>query len=182
MSDVNPTAQLSGTVLHFGFMTAKPKRMEELTAVDLQAHSVWRFVRDQRGGETCLRPVARVPVSNLTGKLVATRITLANGHRPWALVGNIDVTNARLTKHFVTISVEQGGRWFHLARYHDFDYAERGPLALAGFLGLQVEDVFPIAYDVSGSVRDAAEGTAGKILAEPDERLSRAEIIGLAVP
>jgi hypothetical protein len=163
-------------------MTAEPKRMEELTAADLEAHSVWRFARGKRGDETCLRPVARVPVSDMIGKLVAARITLANGQRPWALVGNIDVANVRLTKHCVTVSVEQGGRWFHLARYHDFDYAERGPQALAGFLGLQVEEVFPITYDVSGSVRGAAEATAGKILSEPEERLSRADIIALAVP
>ena len=163
-------------------MTAQPKHIADLTVADREAHGVWSFARGQRGDETRLRPVARVPVSDLRGKLVATRVVLANGHRPWALVGNIDVTNVRLTKHFVTASVEHEGRWFHLARYHDIDYAERGPRALAAHLGLQVEEVFPIAYDVSGSLRGGVESTVGRILAEPDERLSRTEIIALAVP
>ena len=162
-------------------MTIEPKRLESLSSADLEAHSVWRFAPGRGGDETCLRPVIRVPVADLIGKLVATHLVLANGDRPWALVGNVDVASARLTSHVVTVSIERGGLWFHLARYHDFDYAERGPQALADFLGLRVVDVFPMVYDVSGAVRGPSEATVGSILAEPRERLTRAAIIALTL-
>ena len=32
-------------------------------------------------------------------------------------VGNIDLTSTRRTQHFLTLSIESEGRWFHLARY-----------------------------------------------------------------
>jgi hypothetical protein len=90
-------------------------------------------------------------------------------HGGVAIIGNIDLADPRLSKHFLTISIEQGGRWFHLARYHDHDYGERGPEQLASFLGLQVEAVFPIAYNVTSTVRGQRAAARGEILAEPDE-------------
>jgi len=61
---------------------------------------------------------------------------LASGDCLWGIVGNLDARNHEMNEHFVTISIERNGRWFHLARYHDADYAETGPQALARFLGL----------------------------------------------
>ena len=119
---------------------------------------------------------------NLTGKVVGTQVTLANGQHAWALIGNIDATNARLTEHFLTLSIERGGCWFTLARYHDFGYTENGPDALAHFLVLPVDAVFPISYDVRQYAKGDAATLSGQIRKEPRERLSRAEIIAKAVP
>ena len=41
------------------------------------------------------------------------------------------------------------GKWFHLARYHDMDHSQNGPDSLAAFPGLEVDEVFPIAYDIT---------------------------------
>ena len=82
----------------------------------------------------------------------------------------------------MTISIERKGRWFHLARYHDADYAERGPQALARFLGLAVDDIFPISYDVRRFVKGNTAGLKGSISKEPRVRLTRAQIIDMAVP
>jgi len=59
-----------------------------------------------------------------------------------------------LTEHFLTLSIESGGKWFHLARYHDFNRAEHGPEALAHCLGLRVDGAFAsnIAADGDASV------------------------------
>ena len=59
---------------------------------------------------------------------------------------------------------------------------ERGPDALARFLGLPLAEVFPIAYDVSAIVQGAQDSVQGHVLAEPRVRLTRAELIALAVP
>lgn len=124
----------------------------------------------------------RLPVATLVGKLVGTEVMLANGESAWALVGNVDPTNVRMTEHFLTLSIERDGRWFTLARYHDIDYAEKGPDALARFLGLPVDAVFPIRYDIRRFVKGEIDALNGTISKEPRERLSRAEIIALAVP
>jgi hypothetical protein len=92
-----------------------------------------------------------------------------------ALIGNYNVTNPRDTQHFLTLSIERGGEWFHLARYHDVDFTDRGPEALARFLGLHVDDVFPISVDVRRYVRGDPKALIAIVLKEPQERLTEEE-------
>jgi hypothetical protein len=163
-------------------MIENMKPVESLEVGDLQAHAVWQYANRDGVDETLVRPVKRVPVASLTGKIVGTQVRLANGTCVWGVLGNVDASNARLTEHFVTLSVFRNGRWFTLSRYHDFDYAENGPDALARFLSLSVEEVFPIAYDIREYAKGDPAALAGQIYKDPRERLSRAEIIGMAVP
>jgi hypothetical protein len=142
---------------------------------------VWQFVNDD-SDELAVRPVNRLPVLTLTGKIVGTQVRLGNGGYVWALISNLDTKNARLNEHFVTLSIERNGRWFHLARYHDIGYSTHGPEALARFLGLSPDDVFPIAYDISNYAKGEAVALAGTILREPRVRLRREKIIAMAVP
>lgn len=158
------------------------KPIESLDAADLQAHAVWQYANIDEAGETLLRPVRRLPVNRLAGKVVGTRVRLANGSGFWALLGNIDESNPRLTEHFLTLSILHADRWFTLARYHDLDYGEKGPEALAQFICLDVDEVFPIAYDIRSIAKGEVDALVGMIPKEPRERLSRAEIIALAVP
>lgn len=158
------------------------KTVDALAIEDLEEHPVWQYADNEASDETDLRPVRRLPVTNLTGKIVGVRVVLANGQQRWALFGNVDTTNARLTEHSLTLSVERDGRWFHAARYHDFDYEQRGPEQLASFLGLRVDDVYPISYDLRQHAEGDPLALCGTVRKEPTERLSRAEIIGMAVP
>jgi hypothetical protein len=163
-------------------MIEKAKRVSSLTSADLQSHPVWQYISLEENDETFVRPLQVVPAANLTNKVVGTKVTLANGQRVWAIIGNVDPTSARFTQHFLTLSVERDGQWFTLARYHDFDYSERGPETLARFLDLSVDEVFPIAYDIRSFAKGDATALSGQITKEPRERLSRAEIIAMAVP
>jgi len=81
---------------------------------------------------------------------------------------------------FLTASVWTGERWFHLARYHDITYQRDGPAALAAALGRTVAEVFPIAYDVTDIVDGEPAALRGEIVAEPKERLPRAQLIARA--
>ena len=131
-------------------MKTRTKKIEELTIADLEAFQVWQYANDEeKHDETAVRPVKKTPVKNLKTRFVSTQVLLANGAAVWALIGNVDASNPRLTQHFLTLSVLRKGRWFTMARYHDFDSNERGPQALATFLGLRVDEVFPISYDIS---------------------------------
>lgn len=158
------------------------RSVSSLRISDLEKYPVWQFAGDDEGDGTSLRAIKRLPVSGLTGKIVGTAVLLANGNRVWALIGNLDTRNARMNEHFLTLSVEHNGKWFHLARYHDLDYGDRGPDALARFLGLLIDDVFPISYDVRKYAKGEADALTGTVSKEPRVRLSRAEIIAMAVP
>jgi hypothetical protein len=158
------------------------KTVDSLTVEDLAENPVWQYVGNDIGDETTVRPVKRIPVSNLTGRVVGVQVVLSNGQHIWALVGNIDVTSPRFTEHFLTLSIERDGRWFHLARYHDFDYKQRGPEKRASFLELNLDEVFPISYDLRRYAKGDPRALCGTVRKEPTEKLSRAEIIGLAVP
>jgi hypothetical protein len=162
-------------------MIKNVKAVESLTVDDLKAAPVWQYANDDGAGETSVHSVVNIPVTDLTGKLIGTQVGLANGTKRWALIGNIDSRNPRLTEHFLTLSVERDGRWFHLARYHDFDYADRGPEALSVFLGVPVDEIFPISFDVQRYANGDPVALKRSVSKEPRERMSRAEIIALAV-
>lgn len=102
-------------------MNAKP--IEALRVSDFKKYRVWEFTTNE-ADETAVRPIERLPISTLSGKITGTRISLANGERLWAMVGNLDAQNAEKNEHFVALSIERGGRWFHLARYHDTGYRQ----------------------------------------------------------
>ena len=163
-------------------MITELKPIESLTVADLAANPIWEYTNRDGPGETFVRAIKKTPVQTLTGKVIGTQVRLANGIQVWALIGNIDVKNPRLTEHFLTLSIEQGGKWFALARYHDYDYSDRGPKALSRFLGLKIDEVFPLYFDVRRYAHGDPAALANSILKEPRERLSRSDIIALAVP
>jgi hypothetical protein len=154
------------------------KAIESLQATDLEEIAVWEFAR---AGRTEVKPVKPVPVRSLKNRVVGTQVRLANGTTVWGIIGNIEPCDDLKTIHFLTLSVLREGVWFTLARYHDLDYSDRGPEALARFLGLSVDEVFPISYDISHVVLGDSRSLAGTILRQAREKLTRAQIIQLAV-
>ena len=157
------------------------KSVLSLQVSDLEKHPVWQFVTDE-GDETAARPVNRLPVSSLMSRIVGTRVRLAKGSSVWAIIGNLDTKNAQKNEHFVLLSIERKGKWFQLERYFDSKYREHGPEALARFLGLSVDEVFPISYDVRKYAKGEANALAGTVPRKPRVRLTKAELVALAVP
>jgi hypothetical protein len=148
-------------------VTEKPKRVESLTAADLAADPVWHYENGDELGDTLVRAVKRLPVKSLVGKVVGARVCLANGANVWALIGNIDARNPRLNEHFLTLSVERNGKWFALARYHDIESASRSPQALSQFLGVPIDEVFPITFDIREFAQGDPAALAGSVQKEP---------------
>jgi hypothetical protein len=130
--------------------------------------------------ETVVRPVV-APVEHFSSRVVGTKVRLAGGRLVPALISNVDIDNPRATKQFLTLKVFTGRRSFDLARYHDFDCEERGPHALAALLGLRVDDVFPIEYDLRPYSSRTAAALHGLIEKEPRERLTRGELMKLSL-
>lgn len=131
---------------------------------------------------TYMRPVAKLPVHSLANRLVGAQVTLANGQRLDALLGNIELNDPLSTEHFVSVDVfNSKGRRFDLARYHDVDYSRRDDRALAKFLRLAVKAVFPMHYDISDIAVGHADCLRRSILAVPKSRLSEKELTALAL-
>ncbi|MBF5042741.1 hypothetical protein FGE12_10045 [Aggregicoccus sp. 17bor-14] len=160
---------------------APTKDVSELTPDDLRAFPVWEFTNEESDGdsETMMRAVQKLPVTHLDGRIVATEVTLANGTRVFATLSNVSVKSPRQTQQFIMLSVPRDGRTFHLARYFDFDAAERGPAALARFLKLKPKEIFPIAYDLRSVCKARSAALVGRIEQKPPERLSDGERMDL---
>jgi hypothetical protein len=151
------------------------KSVDLLTVADFQAHPIWEFLNDDEIGELMMQPVKALPVESLENRVVGAQVRLANGSLVWASFGNFDVKNPRATRHFLDISIERNGKWFPLARYFDSGIAKYGPEALARFLGLHVDDVFPITVDVRRFVHGKPEALTAIVTKEPQEKLTREE-------
>ncbi len=169
----------------------KPRRqskklVDQLTAHDLLAFPVWEYINDDGDGptnqdETWVRPVSGLPIDTAENRVIGTRVRLANGSSPFALLGNVDLANREKTAHFLVISlVGAKGLEFDLARYHDVDASQRSPQAFAAFLGLRVEEVFPIEYDISELVCADERLAKGLIEVQPSVTLTRKQLIALA--
>jgi hypothetical protein len=155
------------------------KTIDTIGVGDIQANPVWKFCS---GGEMAIEPVKKIPCVTLNGRIVGTQVELADSTKVWALLGNIDTENPAFSKHFITLSIESNGDWFHLARYHDYDYDVRGPAKLSEWLSKPLEQVFPIAYDIRHVFKGESVVLKGTIEREPSRKLTRAEIIAMAVP
>jgi hypothetical protein len=159
------------------------RSIDSLLVPDLQIHPVWEFSDDEEAGdETLVRPVELLPVQSLAGRLVGTNVRLSNGATAWALIGNIDLADPRSAEHFLTLSIERDGVWFDMARYFDPDYNERGPAALAEFLRLPVDEVFPIHFDIRHCATGSSAALVGSVQKDPKEKLSRSELLKMAIP
>ena len=149
-----------------------PKPVDKLTTEDIQAHAVWEFCLEEAEGqdETWVCPVQERPIATLVNRFVAVPLRLANGDTVWGTLGSIDEWHARRTRVFIDLAVYVHGDRFHMARYYDFNRGSHGPEGLAAFLGLAMDDVFPIAYDLTALVLGDAEALQGSIPREPLER------------
>lgn len=157
------------------------KPVESLKIADIRTHRAWRLLYDDAVGETVVEAVTNLPLRDSADCAIGTEVSLANGTRLWGLLLNVSATDPQATEHFLSLTVFHHDERFVLARYHDVFYARKGPDALATFLGLPIEEVFPISYDIRDIVTGDPKSVSGQILRDPRSRLSKAELIAMSV-
>jgi len=160
---------------------SRAKPVSTLRPTHLTRNPISRFVSPDVPDETWVSPISGRRTSSLVGKVVGTNVVFADGTECWALFGNVDPTNAERTEHFLALSLYLNGKWFHLARYHDVDVKTRGPRALAAALERHTSKVFPIRYDWRPFLRGDFPALLGVVRQHPRKRLTRAQVIALAV-
>jgi hypothetical protein len=164
----------------------KSKPVDQLRPADLATHPVWEYANAEEGvegqDETWVRPVAELPIADATNRVIGTTVRFSGGREFVATLGNLDAHRAEQTRQFLVLGVfGADGEAFILARYFDAWVDAAGPHALATFMGLPVGEIFPIAYDVSSLVSGDPLCTRGLITLEPEVRLTKKELMMLAM-
>lgn len=160
-------------------MSAHRKDVTELVPADFEFSPVWEYdLANEEDSDTAVIPVFDLPVDDLGNRVIGTTVRFANGQEAPATIACVDTKDPYATRHFIFVSIYKE-KWLHLARYHDSWYDREGPDALAAALGLKVEDVFPIAYDIRAHCLGDPAALAGVIHAEPAEKLTWDELLKL---
>jgi len=157
------------------------KDLSDIAPDDFRTFPVWEFTNEDEISETMLRAIEELPVSSLSGRIVGTQVVLANGSYVPAFLMNVSLDNPRHNEQFITLNVFTDSEVFQLARYFDPWYDTDGPDALAKVLDLDISDVFPIAYDIGANCVGDPASLRNSFLIEPRVRLSRDEIMRMAV-
>lgn len=149
----------------------------------LEHHPVWEFLNDDEHpkGDTAMQPVTRLPVTDLGGKIFGTTVTLADGSRYPAVIGDLDVRPKKYRDHFRSLTIFAKGKRFHLAKYFQLWHKTHGPDALAKFLGKKKREVFPIAYDLTGLVKGPKDIVRGVFEAEVSNPIPREKVMEIIV-
>jgi hypothetical protein len=110
-------------------------------------------------------------------------VRLARGDHVQAIISGLEPDNLARSEVFKTLSVWLSGEscWFRMARYFDPWNRTQGPKKLAKALGLSLEIVFPIKFDLTGIFKRKHLGLIGTFLSEPKNKLSKDEIIELSM-
>ncbi|MCK6473127.1 MAG: hypothetical protein L6R28_15390 [Planctomycetes bacterium] len=155
----------------------KPLPVEKLSPDDFAKHPVWEFCNDEEGvkgrDETWVRPVKKLPVDSIDNCVAGIQVTLSDGSRLWALIGNVDPQSQKSTDEFVTLSFFLGRTKFHLSRYFDADVARFGPDQLANALSKKLDEIFPIRWDMSHVFSPKCKCVSGEVFAKPKKKLTR---------
>ena len=171
---------------------AKP--CDKLTPSDLEKFPVWTFDLGNEGvsgrDETWMVPVKKLPVTTLSNCGCKANATLACGRKVDAMVWSVDLKSIRQTQQFIAISFWFKTKRWNLSRYYELERPfvdEKGfrethaPADLALKLGLEINEVFPISYDLSRYAVGIPETVRGQILVEPIEKLDLKQRIALSL-
>jgi hypothetical protein len=140
------------------------KYSNKLTIQDFKEFPVWEFTAGHEhigpDGELVVIPVRDFPVSSLEGRFIGTEVKLANGCLLMAALLGINLAKAEPISGMV---VYRANETFMFRRTAP---KVSGPEQLAKFLGLRLEDVFPIRYDISQFAIGDAGAMKGEISIE----------------
>jgi hypothetical protein len=149
---------------------------EFLSPQHFAKHPVWRYLNDDSQDDTLMRPVEPLPTDTLDGCVVGCKVKFADGGSVWAGLSNIDVSSKMSTEQFLVACFFLGEERIWLARYHDVDYRRNGPEHLAQSFGKNIEDVFPVSYDLTPYVIGDESVLKGVIEQVPRYKLSDAQL------
>ncbi|EDM26845.1 hypothetical protein LNTAR_06354 [Lentisphaera araneosa HTCC2155] len=121
------------------------KHFNKLKPSDFEKFPVWEFLKN--GCD--LTPLKKSPYNNRENRVFGTNVTLSCGITIKTMILNFDVCNTAYNKHMISIYFEVNNKWIELHRYFDAEYEENDALELSKKMNMDIDDIFPIKYDLS---------------------------------
>jgi hypothetical protein len=145
-----------------GELKMKSRPLEEISFQELLDVGVWEYDLDEEDytdeqDETWLRPTLEVPVDDSFFGVFAVPVRLGNGQQIPAVLHCIDLREPTKDNTAAGLTVEKD----EIRCCDEFD-------VMAQFLGLSMDDVFPITYDLSAYAIGHSEAVRGVINRPPD--------------
>ncbi len=150
------------------------KKISELTVADLKRQPVWRFVSVS---STEVVPVETLPPRSFESLVIGAEVQLADESWVWALLQNFSLSGAAVNDHFLNLTFDIQGSWFVLARYHDPWIESHGPQKLAQLLNRNLEQIFPIRFDLRKTLKSLDSAFVSEVKMEPDVELTRDQVM-----
>ena len=156
--------------------------LNEITATELLTAPAWSYT-PSKDGRVWLKPVGSKRLRTFNNRMVTCQFHTPSGEAIWGLVEGIHPDLPLFSKHWrKAYLLRSDGKWFELARYHDYNWSTKGPERCAYFFRSTVHAMFPLRFDISHLSATASSSLVGVFESDPKDRLPRAEIIALAVP
>jgi Zn-dependent protease len=129
------------------------KRLHELTPEDFRAYPVWEYGPEVEGEsgdrETWVWSVEQHPVTDLSSRFIGTTVTLNNGMQLPACLGNVALQDEEATQALLALNVWHQNEWVGLRCDNDTGEPQSGEESFARQLGLTMDEVFPMHYDIA---------------------------------
>jgi hypothetical protein len=164
-------------------MKNSTRPLNSLQPDDVKKNRLWEFV-PSKDGELWVKSIASRKTKKFSGRLVSCQVTFANDSRHWALIEGIDIDTPEFSRHNREIRLfVEGCGWFHLAQYFDNEEIKkyRGESVLSEMMGLSVDEIFPIEFDVRELSSVDSSCLSGTFEVNPGWGLSKADVMALLV-
>jgi len=150
------------------------KEVSALTPLDLRQYPVWEYVFDldrvpecdqDMPTDTSVTPVKELPVDDTGNCVIGTKVKLNNGTQEWAMLSGLTLPSpdGRTGTVFVHLFDQKRAEWADFPPRDYPVYRADAPREVSALLGLAMEDVFPLSYDIRGLVAGPEQMLQGTI-------------------
>ena len=145
--------------------------IDNITWNSFREYPVWEWDLEV-DDDAALFPIQDYPVSYLEGRIIGVPCYLNNGAIINCVLSAIEIGSPHKTDQFLSLTAMVNETKIQLQRYFDVGASEDPGKVFADNIGIPVDDVFPIKWDVQKYVTKGTRGRSGTITRFPAMRLN----------
>ncbi|MCX7112818.1 MAG: hypothetical protein NTX45_22405 [Proteobacteria bacterium] len=157
--------------------------LEDLRPDDFSEFWLFEYI-PSKDGRLWVKPVKAKKIKKFTGRIVASKVILADNSYCSALILGINIETPEFSRHNreLILWIPKLG-WFRLAQYFDSNEikAIRGDDVLCDALEKSLDQVFPISFDLRDRSSIDSPCLTGTFEHDPSWGLSGAEVMQILV-
>jgi hypothetical protein len=152
--------------------------IESITWKSFEDYPVWEWDLGIDDDST-LFPITDYPVSYLEGRIIGIPCQLHNGKSINCILQSVEIGSPHKTEQFLNLYAIIGVRKIRLLRYFDVGASDDPGKDFASEISVNVDEVFPIKWDVQKHVTKGLNGRSGLITRFPTRRLDEQQRMNL---